>query len=443
MDESDLLNLWSNGPTLVSSAFVFAFGACVGSFLNVVVHRLPRGMSLMSPPSRCPICGRRLSLHENLPVVGWFLSGGRCRSCGSRIGLEYPLVELGVAVLFAILYLLFFETRFGPGVGAVSNPWWNHRGPIVASPAFIGLLSLVACLLAASIIDARSFLIPGEITRVAALIGTGSLFVQSLVPGAAVGPSGYWAVPLPGWPAAILAFAGFGGLAISWVLLRAGRLTPSFADYEKYLEPGQTFAAYPHARREMVRELLFLAPCMAAMTAVILVVDRLPTGQPPLPVAALGASALGFIVGGGSIWAIRILGSLAFGKEAMGMGDVHLMAAVGAALGWIDPLAAILPAVVLALAWTMASRGLAIVRGRSPRELPLGPYLAAGTLLVILARPLFVDLGRTLVPSWFDEARPGAFTRRPPSVAISIRAAESAPSAGAERIESRWRQKGV
>ncbi|MBM4112013.1 MAG: prepilin peptidase [Phycisphaerae bacterium] len=443
MDDAELLNLWSIGPTLVSTAFVFAFGACVGSFLNVVVHRLPKGMSLLTPPSRCPACGRRLSLHENLPVFGWFLAGGRCRSCGVRIGLEYPLVELGVGVLFAILYVLFFETRFGPGIGGVTNPWWHLHGAIATAPAFLAVLGLCAALVAASLIDARSYLIPGEITRTAALLGVGGLLVQSLTPGTGPTLRGWWAVSLPEWPATITAFAGMAGLALSWILLRTGRLTPSFADYDQYLEPGETFARYPHARREMIRELLFLAPCMAAITASMLLRDRLPQGMPPLPIGALGASAMGFLVGGGVIWAIRILGSLSFGREAMGMGDVHLMAAVGATLGWVDPLVALVPGIVLALAWTMSARGVAILRGRSPRELPLGPYLAIGTLLVVLLRPAFVELGRFVVPAWIDEARPGLFTSGPPSVAITNRAAEPAPSAGAESIERRWRQKGV
>ncbi len=410
MDEQALLNYWSLGPALVSAGFVFAFGACVGSFVNVVVHRLPLGMSLMSPPSRCPVCGRRLAIHENLPVIGWFLSGGRCRSCGEPIGIAYPMVELLVGALFAALYLLFFETRPGAGFGGVTNAWWVTRGPLLASPAFIAILGLVASLVAASLIDARSYLIPMEITTTAAVLGFAGVLVQALVPGAGPGSTGTWALPLPEWPGAVAGLAGMAGLAVSWILLWSGRFTRSFSDYEEYLQPGETFAAYPHARREMVRELLFLAPCIAGLAAAVLIADRLPDGRPPLPIAALGASSLGFLVGGGSIWALRILGSLAFGREAVGIGDVHLMAAAGAVLGWIDPLVAILPAVVIALGWTMGSRGLAILRGRSPRELPLGPHLAIGTLLVILARPAFVDLGRVIVPGWIEPARPGLFT---------------------------------
>jgi leader peptidase (prepilin peptidase)/N-methyltransferase len=77
------------------------FGAVIGSFLNVVAHRLPRGESLASPPSRCPECGTTIKPYDNLPVVGWLLLRGRCRSCGARISVRYPLVELVTALVFA------------------------------------------------------------------------------------------------------------------------------------------------------------------------------------------------------------------------------------------------------------------------------------------------------------------------------------------------------
>jgi leader peptidase (prepilin peptidase)/N-methyltransferase len=66
------------------SIFIFCFGACVGSFLNVVIYRLPAGMSVISPPSRCPTCGAKLKFfHENLPILGYFLVRGKCGSARS------------------------------------------------------------------------------------------------------------------------------------------------------------------------------------------------------------------------------------------------------------------------------------------------------------------------------------------------------------------------
>ena len=76
MISNDLVMLM---PKLVTAVFIFAFGACVGSFLNVVAYRVPVGRSVVSPPSRCPQCGSKLSWHENLPIVGWLLLRGRCR----------------------------------------------------------------------------------------------------------------------------------------------------------------------------------------------------------------------------------------------------------------------------------------------------------------------------------------------------------------------------
>ncbi len=76
-------------------------GLLVGSFLNVVIWRVPRGQSVVSPPSRCPSCGEQVRPRDNVPVLSWLLLRGRCRSCGARISPRYPLVELTTALLFA------------------------------------------------------------------------------------------------------------------------------------------------------------------------------------------------------------------------------------------------------------------------------------------------------------------------------------------------------
>ncbi|SEC90238.1 type 4 prepilin peptidase 1 Aspartic peptidase. MEROPS family A24A [Amycolatopsis tolypomycina] len=80
-------------------------GLLVGSFLNVVIHRVPRGESVVRPPSHCPGCGQAIKARHNVPVVGWLVLRGRCAGCGTRISVRYPLVELGTAVLFALLAL--------------------------------------------------------------------------------------------------------------------------------------------------------------------------------------------------------------------------------------------------------------------------------------------------------------------------------------------------
>jgi len=75
-------------------------GLLIGSFLNVVIHRVPRDESIVRPRSRCPQCGMELQARDNVPVVSWLVLRGRCRGCGTRISVRYPLVELGTALLF-------------------------------------------------------------------------------------------------------------------------------------------------------------------------------------------------------------------------------------------------------------------------------------------------------------------------------------------------------
>src|SRR5918996_872064 len=129
-------------------AFAAVLGAIIGSFLNVVVWRLPRGESLASPPSRCPSCGNRIAPYDNVPVVSWVLLQGRCRHCGARISPRYPLIELLTAAAFAA---------------------------VVATRGFdsdLGLeLPFVACLIALAGIDYDHHLLPNKIVYPMAAYG--------------------------------------------------------------------------------------------------------------------------------------------------------------------------------------------------------------------------------------------------------------------------------
>jgi leader peptidase (prepilin peptidase) / N-methyltransferase len=88
-------------PPALEIAFIAVLGAIVGSFLNVVVYRLPRGESLASPGSRCPSCGTPIAPYDNVPVLSWLLLRGRCRHCDASISPRYPAVELLTAATFA------------------------------------------------------------------------------------------------------------------------------------------------------------------------------------------------------------------------------------------------------------------------------------------------------------------------------------------------------
>jgi leader peptidase (prepilin peptidase) / N-methyltransferase len=102
-------------PLPVAVIFAMIFGLCVGSFLNVVIARLPAGRSVVSPGSACPRCGSAIAWYDNLPLLSYTLLGARCRACRTPISWRYPAVELACGALFALAYLHFGLT---PRLGA-------------------------------------------------------------------------------------------------------------------------------------------------------------------------------------------------------------------------------------------------------------------------------------------------------------------------------------
>jgi len=153
----------------------------------------------------------------------------------------------------------------------------------------------------------------------------------------------------------------------------------------------------------MVRELAFLAPSILLAIGGAWLAPRLVTWihgpwafdpsrgvmtapvEAPLWVLVLAGVVGGYLIGGAVVWGVRILGSIAFNKEAMGLGDVHLMACVGACLGWIDATIAFFLAAFVALGIALAG---AISRASIARAMPYGPSLAIATVLVVFAKPL-------------------------------------------------------
>lgn len=128
---------------------VFALGASVGSFLNVIVYRVPAGLSVLRPPSRCPHCHTRLGITENVPVFGWLWLRGRCRHCRAPISSRYPLVEGATGLLFLLIFLT--------GSGSVVE--------------LLGTWALFAWLLALSLIDVDTFTLPNPLTQSGLVVG--------------------------------------------------------------------------------------------------------------------------------------------------------------------------------------------------------------------------------------------------------------------------------
>lgn len=127
---------------------IFSWGACIGSFLNVVIYRLPAKISLINPPSRCPKCFHRLGKTENIPVIGWLWLRGKCRWCQTPISPRYPLIEGMTGLFFA---LVFYQFGFS---------WLS-----------VGYVIFLSWLIALALIDMDTMILPNSLTQSGLVIG--------------------------------------------------------------------------------------------------------------------------------------------------------------------------------------------------------------------------------------------------------------------------------
>ncbi len=146
--------------TIIALTVLGLFGLVVGSFLNVVAHRVPAGMSIVAPGSACPACGHPIRPRDNVPVVAWFLLRGRCRDCGTAVSVRYPIVEAFTAAAFV-------------AVGATLGPVW-------VLPAY---LWFVAVTIALTLVDLDHKLIPNRILYPGTVVGVALLAGGAIVDG--------------------------------------------------------------------------------------------------------------------------------------------------------------------------------------------------------------------------------------------------------------------
>ncbi|HXD61012.1 MAG TPA: prepilin peptidase [Lacisediminihabitans sp.] len=151
---------------------VGVIGLVIGSFLNVVIYRVPLKESIVSPPSACPNCGHTIRGYDNIPVLSWLVLRGRCRDCHARISVRYPLVELGTAILFMIVAL-----HFGPALLAAKTT------PMVGSAVFalLAYLYLAAISVALALIDLDVRRLPNAIVLPSYLVGAVLLAAASVL----------------------------------------------------------------------------------------------------------------------------------------------------------------------------------------------------------------------------------------------------------------------
>lgn len=218
-------------------AYAAVIGACVGSFLNVCVYRWPADLSVIRPPSRCGSCGTPIRWFDNVPVFGWMILRGRCRACGAGVSIQYPLVELGTAVIWVASVL-----RYGVE--------WQA---LVVALFFTILLGI-------ALSDAKTYIIPDQFTLGGAVIGFALSFApggvtwqQSLI-GGAVGFGLLWLIAVVGewafkkqamgggdikmmlmvgaflgpWGVVLTLFLGalFGSLIFAPISMKTGKLVP-------------------------------------------------------------------------------------------------------------------------------------------------------------------------------------------------------------------------
>lgn len=435
--------------TLVAAAFVWIFGLAIGSFLNVVIYRLPRGLALGRPRrSFCPHCGRAIAWHDNVPVVSWLILRGRCRACRAPISVQYPLVEAATGLVFVLAHHLLFVEQARAGVADPSLPR--------DLPLLLAWLVLAAALIACSAMDIVSYLIDTRVTdaalaagvilaalwprgeftaplaaspvsaaAVAALMASAVMLrisargdagaadeacagdgsgaegepdvpADSATPAAAprggtvlataatlllVGLAGYLMSAAAGAPAAPSMVLSALAALFLLVVITAGMPRPADADLHEVIQHEQ-----PSARRNTFREMLWLAPIVAAAAAGGLAAGAWPAGRELwsglvswttatglAPVAGVAYAVHGAMIGAAAGWAIRIVFTLALGREAFGIGDIFILSAAGACTGWDIALLGFLLAVPIALAGWVLSLCL-----KRHGMIPFGPPLAIG-----------------------------------------------------------------
>ena len=377
-------------PFYAVSAFIL--GLIFGSFLNVVIHRVPRGVSVVFPGSHCASCGAPVRAFDNIPIISYATLGGRCRSCRARISVVYPMVELLTGLMFVALV---FKT----------GPSWE------------ALLEFAfACVMIALIfIDARHHMLPNVITYPAFLFAlTGATARAGW--GDQIRMTFDISIIIPGlqseftpWRAAL-----FGGLLFAmaapgfWLLDRLDQiLFGKYFDWEEADEnvgqtsacpkPGGQAEVCPAVSEEMeierrhkraIHATMILGLIVATAWAAMVIFSSAKSA-PALEDAYSGLlrASAGAMIAGGLIWWIRAAYFFIRGFEGMGLGDVKMMSVVGAFMGWIGAVG------VLLLGSIIGSIVGAILIYRSQRgfktPLPFGVCLGVASLIVILTSTPF------------------------------------------------------
>ena len=336
---------------------VFAFGAVVGSFLNVCVHRMPRGESIVAPPSHCPHCNERIRWSDNIPLVSYLVLRGKCRHCGTRISSRYFVVELLTGVLFLAIWSQFKEVN-----PALCPIYWL----------------LVAGLIAGSFIDFEHYIIPNELTLGGVVVG----FLCSVaVPTLQHTPSH--------GEATLRSLGGIlsGGLVL-FLIAELGKLL--FGRLRVPLPPDTVVRIADDMLKLPDEEIPWPDLFFRQSDQIRFKAATLKFADKAFTDATVAVREDTFTVNGeqysladaGAIEATT--NEIVIPREAMGFGDVKLLAGIGAFLGWQSTVFAIFVSSTVGSLVSLAL--IACGKKEFQSRIPYGPYIALGAIVWIFAQ---------------------------------------------------------
>jgi leader peptidase (prepilin peptidase)/N-methyltransferase len=361
---------WSLLPFHFWSLVFFSFGCIVGSFLNVCIYRLPLGMSIITPRSHCPHCKYSIPWYLNIPLVTWLALRGRCKNCGAPIAARYFVVELLTGVVFLSCWLAFGNTSY----------------PLPSMPVALVYAVFLAGLIAATFIDFEHFIIPDEITFGGMVVG----FAVSLVLPSLHDASTLIVGMRRSFVGAIV------GAAIIYGILRLGKW---LFGRQRVKLPMETKIIFTDTSvhlpdKEIPYDELFYrrSDVIVLHARTVELVDR---GYQNVLVRL---SPLALEIGEekmnpNDVPCLEAVSTeIVLPREAMGLGDVKFMGAIGAFLGWQGVVFSLMLSSMIGA--VVGVTLIAMRRRQWSSRMPYGPYIA-------LAEAIWIFGGRKLVPWLF------------------------------------------
>jgi len=351
---------WSVIPFHFWSFVFFGLGCIVGSFLNVCIHRIPLEMSVVSPPTQCPHCKYAIPFYLNVPLVTWLTLRGRCKNCGAPISVRYFIVELLTGLFF---------------LGC-----WLAYGHHSAWLAFVYSL-FIASLLVATFIDFEHFIIPDEITLGGTVAGILiSIFLPALHGAKTHGQS-----------FALAVFGAVFGAGIVYLILRLGKLL--FGRHKIKLPDGTKIVFSETALCLPDREIAYEEIFYRKSDVILLSAQTVELVDRGYKNVEIRLSPLSLHIGDEKFDPAdvkhleAVSAEIVVPREAMGLGDVKFMGAIGAFLGWQGALFSLMVSSVVGAAVGIAF--IALRRREWSSRMPYGPYIALAAIVwIFTARKL-------------------------------------------------------